>query len=228
MTTARYFSAYPSDPASRRTPCPPKLLERWLQVRLGRLRLSPACPFRLLHTFLSLRPARHYPRLWIQRSSSERRRDLNPPDLGAAQRTLWPGLTSRARTSAATAPRLPAADQHRFVSLAERETSRFPSSEHPHMPGSPTTPGRPGTRARAPVRVAFRDLNHVGTRDKTSFAAQWLACALPCRRFAVTLAGANARLGAEVVSLRLPRGGLAPPTPCRSPGALGLSSNYYT
>ena len=88
------------------------------------------------------------------------------------------------------------------------------------MPGSPTTPGRPGTRARAPVRVAFRDLKRVGTRDKTSFAAQWLACVLPCRRFVVTLAGANARLGAEVVSLRLPRGGLAPPTPCRSPGAL--------
>ncbi len=38
--------------------------------------------------FLSLRPARHYPRLWIRRSSSERRRDFNPPDLGAAQRTL--------------------------------------------------------------------------------------------------------------------------------------------
>src|SRR5215469_14770336 len=95
---ARYFSAYPSDPASRRTPCPPKLLERWLQVRLGRLRLSPACPFRLLHTFLSLRPARHYPRLWIQRSSSERRRDLNPPDLGAAQRTLCPLLTSAPRS----------------------------------------------------------------------------------------------------------------------------------
>ena len=28
-------------------------------------------------------------------------------------------------------------------------------------------------------------------------------------------------------SLRLPRGGLAPPTPCRSPGALRLSSSYY-
>ena len=78
------------------------------------------------------------------------------------------------------------------------------------MPGSPTTPGRPGTRARAPVRVAFRDLKRVGTRDSTSFAAQWLACALPCRRFAVTLTSVNARLGAEVVSLRLPRGGLAP------------------
>ena len=85
------------------------------------------------------------------------------------------------------------------ASLAGRETSRFPSKERPHMPGSPTTPGRPGTRARAPVRVAFRDLKRVGTRDSTSFAAQWLACALPYRRFAVTLAGANARLGAEVV-----------------------------
>ena len=37
---------------------PPKLIERWLQVRLGRLRLSPSCPFRLLHALLSLRPAR--------------------------------------------------------------------------------------------------------------------------------------------------------------------------
>src|SRR4029077_10337262 len=140
---------------------------------------------------------------------------------------LWPGLTSRVRTSAATAPRLPAADQDRVASLAGHETSRFPRKERPHMPGSPTTPGRPGTRARAPVRVAFRDLKRVGTRDSTSFAAQWLACALPCRRFAVTLAGANARLGAEMVSLRLPRGGLAPPTPCRSPGALRLSRYLY-
>jgi len=37
------------------------------------------------------------------------------------------------------------------------------------------------------------------------------ASAEECRRFAVTLVGANARLGAEVVSLLLPRGGLAPP-----------------
>ena len=31
-----------------------------------------------------------------------------------------------------------------------------------------------------------------------AFAAPWLAYALPCRRFAVTLTGANARLGADV------------------------------
>ena len=66
------------------------------------------------------------------------------------------------------------------------------------MPGSPTTPGRPGARADAPVRVAFRDGNGVGTRDYGSFAAQWLACTLPCRRFAGTLADADARLGADV------------------------------
>jgi hypothetical protein len=37
---------------------------------------------------ISLRPARHYPRFWIRRSSSERRRDFNPPEQCAAQRTL--------------------------------------------------------------------------------------------------------------------------------------------
>src|ERR1700694_297633 len=80
--------------------------------------LSLSCPFRLLHTFLSLRPARHYPRFWIRRSSSERRRDLNPHEQRAAQHTLrrsptapersrppfglWPsrtGLAVKAKTS---------------------------------------------------------------------------------------------------------------------------------
>jgi hypothetical protein len=36
----------------------------------------------------SPRPARHYPRFWIRRPSSGRRRDLNPPDHHVAQRTL--------------------------------------------------------------------------------------------------------------------------------------------
>src|SRR5215831_11504970 len=43
---------------------------------------------RLLHTSSSFRPARHYPRVWIWRSSSERQRDFNPPEQRAAQRTL--------------------------------------------------------------------------------------------------------------------------------------------
>src|SRR5436190_17021432 len=112
------------------------------------------------------------------------------------------------------------------VSLVGHETSRFPCKERLHMPGSPTTPGRLGARAGAPIRIAFRDLKRVGTRDRTSFAAQWLACALPFRRFAVTLADAAARLGAEVARYAF-RDGLAPPTPCRSPGALRLSPSSY-
>jgi hypothetical protein len=61
---------------------------------LARIRLSLSCPFRLLHTFPLLRPARHYPRVRIWRSSSERQRDFNPPEQRAAQRTLCPRLTS--------------------------------------------------------------------------------------------------------------------------------------
>jgi len=77
------------------------------------------------------------------------------------------------------------------------ETSRFPRKELPHMPGSSTTPGRADARDDTSDCVAFRDSEHVGTRDYLVYAAQWLAYALPCRRFAVTLAGANARLGAD-------------------------------
>src|SRR6516162_4364264 len=79
----------------------------------------------------------------------------------------------------------------------DREISRFPRKERLHMPGSSTTPGRPGARDGAPVRVAFRTRNSVGTRG-LAFAAQWLAYALPYRRFVAVLADVNARLGADV------------------------------
>jgi len=67
------------------------------------------------------------------------------------------------------------------------------------MPGSPTAPGRTGARIDAPVRIAFRQRNSVGTRDEPTFAAQWQAYAIPCRRFASALAGIGARLGADAV-----------------------------
>jgi hypothetical protein len=47
------------------------------------------------------------------------------------------------------------------------------------MPGPPTAPGRPGTRVIAPGRVAFRQRNSVGTREERTFAARWLAYAIP-------------------------------------------------
>ena len=67
------------------------------------------------------------------------------------------------------------------------------------MPGSSTTPGRPGACAGASGHVAFRYTDSVGTRDQFSIAAQWLACTFPCRRFADVLTDACARLGADVV-----------------------------
>lgn len=67
------------------------------------------------------------------------------------------------------------------------------------MPGSLTTPVRPRTCDNARVRMAFRFRYSVGIRDWGSFAAQWLAYALPYRRFACLLAKTSARLGANVV-----------------------------
>ena len=104
----------------------------------------------------------------------------------------------------------------RMLALADHEISRFPSKERAHMPVSETTPGRLGARVIAPIRVAFRHRNDVGTQDEGTFAAQWLAYALPGQRFANTLAGIRARLG-RCGSLLLHRDGLAPSTPCRFP-----------
>jgi hypothetical protein len=75
--------------------------------------LSLSCPFRLLHTFHSLRPARHYPRFWIRRSSSERQRDLNPHEQRAAQHTICPLLTSALRSSGLSTTSVAEATQSR-------------------------------------------------------------------------------------------------------------------
>jgi hypothetical protein len=63
------------------------------------------------------------------------------------------------------------------------------------MPGSQTALGRVSARNSAPARIAFRQRNGVGAQDDVDFAAQWLAYAIPCRRFADILADACARLG---------------------------------
>ena len=66
------------------------------------------------------------------------------------------------------------------------------------MPGSSTTPDRSGACDGVPDRVAFRPINDVGIRDELTFAAQWLAYALPYRRFTPALTDDGARLGADV------------------------------
>ncbi len=66
------------------------------------------------------------------------------------------------------------------------------------MPGSSTTQDRTCARVDAHPRFAFRCDNGVGV-PIDSFAAQWLAYAHPCRRFAPGLAADDARLGADAV-----------------------------
>src|SRR3954451_2394723 len=78
---------------------------------------------------------------------------------------LWRGLTSPVRASSATAPRLPDADQTARGPVVGREISRFPCPERARMPGSLTTPDRPGARAGALDRMALRFGNSVGIRN---------------------------------------------------------------
>src|SRR5215831_127411 len=61
-----------------------------LLLKLFGFRIAPDT---LSSTGLRRRPARHYPCLWIQRPSSERWRDFNPPDSRATQHTLRPRPT---------------------------------------------------------------------------------------------------------------------------------------
>ena len=89
----------------RRTPCPPKYCKQWLQLRLGCIQLSPSCPFRPLHTFHFLQPARFYPRFRIWRSSFERQRDLNPPEQRAAQHAFLSRKDSSSSASCRFNPR---------------------------------------------------------------------------------------------------------------------------
>jgi hypothetical protein len=67
------------------------------------------------------------------------------------------------------------------------------------MPGSQTALGRASARNNAPVHIAFRQRYSVSAQNDVDFAAQWLAYAIPCRRFADILADTCARLRADVV-----------------------------
>jgi hypothetical protein len=65
------------------------------------------------------------------------------------------------------------------------------------MPGSSTTPDRQAL-AITRLTVLPSTLETVSASGIEVFEAQWLACALPYRRFADVLTDADARLGADV------------------------------
>ena len=107
------------------------------------------------------------------------------------------------------------------------ETSRFPCKRLLRMPGSTTTRGRHVSCDIDTRRVAFCGTENISTPN-LSYAAQYLACALPCERFTSALAGIplRASLGAGAVRYsftvtdfhRLPFAGLpAHPSTTSSP-----------
>jgi len=104
---------------------------------------------------------------------------------------LWQSLTSHHRTSSATAPRLPDADRRRLPNGRSRDLPVPAQGASAHARVSDHA-GSSGPRAGAPGHVAFHLVHGVGTQDETPFAAQWLAYAPPCQRFAEALAGSRA------------------------------------
>jgi hypothetical protein len=78
------------------------------------------------------------------------------------------------------------------------EISRFPCKRLLRMPGSTTTRGRLVSRDINTGHVAFCGTENIGTPN-LSYAAQYLACALPCERFTSDLADSRASLGAGAV-----------------------------
>jgi len=140
---------------------------------LACFRLSLSCPFRPLHTFHLLRPARRYPRVRIWRSSFERQRDFNPPDQRAAQRTLRPSPTpALAVTRTAT------------LNFGGPPATGLPQS--PGLPSRHAVPTTPADRRRC-LSISFLaarpspNLSGVGIRDFTFEACSGFTHVTACR-----------------------------------------------
>ena len=114
-------------------------------------------------------------------------------------------------------PAFPTTSQPRLAGTA-MEISRFPCKRLLRMPGSTTTRGRHVSRDIDTGRVAFCGTENISTPN-LSYAAQYLACALPCERFTSALADNPCITRGRYGSLHLHRDGLPPSTFCRSPGA---------
>src|ERR1700745_3844042 len=94
-------------------------------------------------------------------------------------------------------PAFPTTSRPRLAGMV-MEISRFPCKRLLRMPGSTTTRGRRVSCDVDTSRVAFCGTENIGTPN-LSYAAQYLACALPCERFTSVLADTRASLGASAV-----------------------------
>ena len=94
----------------------------------------------------------------------------------------------------------PSADRQSPRAVARKQQCYFSSSAYRSFgrfgQASTRLDTPPFSHRHHPVS-AIAPFEHIDTQVAQAFAAQWLAYALPYRRFADTLASANARLGAD-------------------------------
>src|ERR1039458_7620614 len=114
--------------------------KRWLQVRLGCVQLSPSCPFRLLHTFLSPGPRGITPAFGYRAPPPSARRASSLPIKAPPSALYGP-------------PRLPARAVPSVIDSLGPFGDRLPFPALPGLPGSstvlflravPNHPGRSG------------------------------------------------------------------------------------
>ena len=144
-------------------------------------------------------------------------------DLFACFSATMADPTSHARASSATAPRLPDADRCR----CSRSRVRPPGSRARSVRTCQVLrPRRAYEHSRCvSVRVAFRLDHAVGTRERFFRGSMAGLCApLPMLRCCPRGPQRTAR--GRCGSLLLHRSGLAPPTPCRSPGARPIPTGW--
>ncbi len=128
---------------------------------------------------------------------------LGSTDSAAARAALFAGFSATMEGSDFSGPfiagfnlfGLPDADRPYLA--AGPEISRFPYKELRRMPGPLTTRSPRATRVDATRRLAFRFRDSVGTPDLFLSRLNLPAYTLPYRRFARSLAAADARLGAN-------------------------------
>src|SRR5262245_22285939 len=105
-----------------------------------------------------------------------------------------------------------------FCRTADHEISRFPRKERLHMPGSLTTPGRPGLALSRPEMLPSTLCTASAPRIRL-FRGSMAGLCTPLSTLRRAPRGPLSMTRGRCGSLRLHRKGLAPSTPCRSPGA---------
>src|SRR5262249_57172914 len=143
------------------------------------------------------------------------------PLCSSASPLLWQSLTSRDRASSATAPRLPDADRRRLPNGRSRDlpVPAQRASAHARFFDHAGSTRRSRWRARSCCLPHSKQRRHPDLGFRGSMAG--LCPPLPTLRRRPRGRQRTAR--GRCRSLLLHRSGLAPPTPCRSPGALRIS-----